>query len=214
MVSNAEIQKELRELAKKVATQESIDELKTIIHRQNETIMKLESKVSSLEKEVDLLKEQNDDSEQYSRRTCLRINGVPTSPNESADNCLQAVVKIFKEANVDVPNSVIDRAHRIGRAYGNKPRQIIVKFSTWRHRTDVYKARKLIKEKLGLGVQPDLTRARLELLKQVQLLCENTNAEFAFADVNCNLGIKLKGGGIQLFKNLGEARSILGLSDE
>ena len=38
MVTNAEIHKELKELARKVATQDSIDELKKIINEQSKEI--------------------------------------------------------------------------------------------------------------------------------------------------------------------------------
>ena len=37
--------------------------------------------------------------------------------NESSDDVLDSVKFLFKEAKVDIPESIIDRAHRIGSRY-------------------------------------------------------------------------------------------------
>ena len=59
----------------------------------------------------------HEELEQYGRRLCLLIDGVPTKTKESSDDVLDSVKSLFKEAKVDIPESVIDRAHRIGSAY-------------------------------------------------------------------------------------------------
>ena len=51
----------------------------------------------------------------------------------------------FAKLNVNVPEDVIDKANRIVRPKvinGKKVHTIIVRFTTWRHRTIVYRARK------------------------------------------------------------------------
>ena len=55
--------------------------------------------------------------EQYSRRLCLRIDGLPSKINDSRDDVLDSVKSLFKETKVDLPESVIYRAHRIGSKY-------------------------------------------------------------------------------------------------
>ena len=55
-----------------------------------------------------------------------------------------------KEAGVNVPDTVIDRVHRIGVAYvDNKSKEscksIIVRFATFCHRTMVYRVKKNMK---------------------------------------------------------------------
>ena len=47
--------------------------------------------------------------EQYGRCLCLRIDDVPTKTNESKDDVLDFVKSFFKEAKVDIPESVVDR---------------------------------------------------------------------------------------------------------
>ena len=77
---------------------------------------------------------------QYGRRLCFRINGVPTKANESSDNVLDSVKFLFKEAKVDIAESVIDGAHRIGFRYldassNNYCKIKIIRFTTFRQRT-------------------------------------------------------------------------------
>ena len=104
--------------------------------------------------------------------------------------------KIFKELNVSVPDTVIDRAHRIGKTKeyrGKRYRQIIVRFTTWRHRTAEYRARKKSKKyKIWL----DLNKRRLKALDEANSIFgakEKSDDCFAFADVNCRLCVKLDG---------------------
>ena len=48
----------------------------------------------------------------------LRINGIPPPSKrekETGEDCLQKVKKVFNGIEVDIPDSVLDRSHRIGR---------------------------------------------------------------------------------------------------
>ena len=56
----------------------------------------------------------NEEPEQYERRLCLRIDGVHSANNESSDDVLKSVKSLFREAKVDIPEAVVDHAHRIG----------------------------------------------------------------------------------------------------
>ena len=78
--------------------------------------------------------------EQYGRRLCLPINGVPTVKDESLNYVLDFKKSLFIEAKVAVPENVLDCAHRIGpsckdRITNKKCKSIIVRFTTFRHRT-------------------------------------------------------------------------------
>ena len=86
------------------------------------------------------------DSEQYSRRTSLRINGIPIEQNEKANDCLQKVKTEVAKLGLNLQDSDFDRAHRIGPAKDSngvefKNRQMIVKFTYFRARTKVYQGR-------------------------------------------------------------------------
>ena len=136
----------------------------------------------------------NKELEQYGRCLCLRIDGVPTVKNGSSDDVLEFTKSLFKEAKVAVPDNVLDRAHIIGSSYmdrvtNKKWKSIIVRFTTFRHRTLFYRARKNLKS--GFKVKLDLTKSRFNLLKKANNHVKEIPAiSFCYADVNCRLRVK------------------------
>ena len=82
----------------------------------------------------------NEELEQYGRHLCLRIDGVPLETNETSQDVLDSVKNLFELAEMNIPDRVVDRAHRIRHIYNdcvsNKTcKGITVKFTTFRHRT-------------------------------------------------------------------------------
>ena len=106
---------------------------------------------------------------------------------ESGEEYLQKVRNVFAELGVEVPDNVIDRAHRVVKvtSHKGKPgRQMIVRFTTWRHRTMIFRARK---NNQKYRIRLDLTMRRREILQKANKLLKSTMESFAFADVNCRL---------------------------
>ena len=99
---------------------------------------------------------------------------------------------MFKEAKVSVLENVLDRAHRIGSIYtdivrNKKCKSVIVRFTTFRHRTLFYRARNLKKSKVKL----DLWKPRSDHLKKANYHAKEITAiNFCHADVNCHLRVK------------------------
>ena len=81
-------------------------------------IVSLENKLSLYEAHMEKLEVEVEKAEQYIRRSCLRIYGIPVSDDanksESSNDCVEKVLDLCKEMEVVDPNSEIDRAHRIG----------------------------------------------------------------------------------------------------
>ena len=184
------------------ATIKKIDELVAEIKQKDKKIEILESKVAVLENTVRLLSTKCDNNEQYSRRTSVRINNVPLpeNGNESSDDVF-AKVKNIEESEAEVDENHVDRAHRVGKPFvaedGVKKQQIIVKFTTWYHRTLFYRARKKLET---AKVFLDLTQTKFKLLKSSQAkVRDNDKIEFVFADVNCALCAKLRNGPFKYF---------------
>ena len=100
--------------------------------------------------------------------------------------------KIFEELEVTVADAVLDRAHRIGqikKKNGKTYQQVIVRFTTWRHRTYVYRARK---KASSVKIRLDLTKDRLNLLLMArEVLQSYSDKFFAFADVNCTTRVNI-----------------------
>ena len=66
-----------------------------------------------------------------------------------------------------------------------------MRFTTWRHRTQVYRARKDSKK---FNVRLDITKRRLDLIDKANTMLEDDgrNDCFAFADINCHNCLKLE----------------------
>lgn len=162
----------------------------------------------------DVIEEQDvrlDDLEQYSRRACLRIFGIPVPSSRKVDDCLSKVKAMCKEIEVEIDDKDIDRAHRIGQTYqehGITHQAIIVKFHSWGQRTAVYKARKKLSN--GQSIRLDITNRRSTLLSLAkEQKADNPNIDFSFVDVNCRLGFKFQTGEFRFFNTVREMNNIL-----
>ena len=181
---------QFEKLETKVATKDCISNLLKTIEDQSKKISVLEDRIAVMESHISRLRMTNDNAEQYQRRLCLRIDGIdlpPAGQKESAEECLQKVKNVFVELGVEIPDDVVDRAHRIGKITnykGKQNRQMIVKLTTWRHRTIIFRARK---NNQKYKVRLDLTARRREILQGANKLLNSNMESFAFADVNCRL---------------------------
>ena len=86
--------------------------------------------------------------------------------NEKSEDVLDSAKDLFELAEVNIPYLVVDYAHRIGRIYKDQAsnkncKGIIVRFTTFRHRTMLYRARSKLK---GVEVRLDLTKSLYDLL--------------------------------------------------
>ena len=104
--------------------------------------LKVEEKdvqITELKSKIDELENKFDEQEQYSRRNSLRIQGLTEKPNENLVERLKYVAK--KRMNVEMDDLDIDRIHRVGQPKTGKSRDVIVKFTTYRARHLIFKAR-------------------------------------------------------------------------
>lgn len=142
----------------------------------------LQNENKSLKSRVTTLESQIDQAEQYSRRNCLRISGIQESNNENTD---EIVLKMSSDIGSGIQLPDIDRCHRIGNPNRNrtKPRDIIVKFSTYRARSDFYKKRTSLKDRgyLRVFVNEDLTRRRSGHLYQARALVKSGHLKGAWS---------------------------------
>ena len=132
------------------------DELIKVSHsvEYQESISSIQEHVKLLKEENKTLKESNnhirlelEDLKQYTRRTNLRMYGVPIEKGETSGKVLELVEKKVKEVTPEnfKFGSPIDRAHRIGKKKtinGVVTQPIIFRFLTFRSRTMVYRVRK------------------------------------------------------------------------
>ena len=184
------------------------------IEEQNRKIEMLESSLSARQNVVDNLLIQCDNNEQYSRRSCLRINGVEFK-KDGNDDVLGEIKRCYEEVGLQFDKKIIDRAHRIGRDYVNKngktSKQIIIKYKFWEDRSEFYRARPRNHDKPSpFSVAIDLTRRRYELLRKTrELIKSHEEIKFSFTDINCSLGLRLQDNSLCYFNSITELNGIL-----
>lgn len=129
-------------------------------------VSRYEEKLLQKSQEIDELKlqlaERTDELEQYQRRNCLRIFGEAERDGEDTD-CI--AISVAKKIGVQLELSDIDRSHRVGRKTNGGTRPIIVKFTSYRKRREMFESKRKLK-KTGVTIREDLTRMRLEVLRK------------------------------------------------
>ncbi|XP_070200949.1 uncharacterized protein [Littorina saxatilis] len=154
-------------------------------------IEELKETVASKDREIADLHTRVDELEQYSRRNCVRISGIPAADNENTD---EVTKKLGAALGVTITTEMIDRSHRVGR-----PDQIIVKFTSYRHKRLLMGVRRHLKNKTaptmgfsppvsaaeaaarsaprGVFVNDDLTRQRARLAAEARRLKQERRIE-------------------------------------
>ena len=104
----------------------------------------MQKNVNNLYATIESLKGCLDRREQYSRRICLLIHGLPESKNK---NTYELVIDTVKEKmREEIEKDEIDRLHRLGALKNNgKSRPIVIKFVRYNTRCRFFKNRKKIK---------------------------------------------------------------------
>lgn len=143
--------------------------------------VEFKDRISNLEQRVDNLEIRNqellggyselikytDSLEQYSRRSNIRIFGVPEASGQQVENTTDVVLNLFSEKlSITMNTASIDRCHRLRSNMPNKPRPIIVKFMSYRDKHIIFSAKKKFKS-TPIVVREDLTPARAKLLHSV-----------------------------------------------
>ena len=109
----------------------------------------------------------NDQLEQYTRRTNIRIFGIPeTNKQEKTDELEKQFCK--NELDVELKSEDISRSHRVGRvslATAHRPRPIIVRLTRHNKNVEILKRRRQLRtNKKPFSAQEDLTETRRSVL--------------------------------------------------
>ena len=164
---------------------------------------------NQLQKNIESMQVEIDDSVQYSRRYSIRIENIPYKRDETEVELKSKVVDVLAKAGVDVKDDTLDRFHRSGKprpkrqdnrrasaAPAELVAQTIVKFRHWEPRKQAYAGRSNLRG-TDFKIRPDLTRRRLDLLNtardRVKTLDRGNSDNYAYVDTNCNLAVRLNG---------------------
>ena len=88
----------------------------------------LQRHVKNLKRSSEELQKKCKEHEQFYRRLCLRIKGLTKKTKDDANDVLNQVRDIFKEAEVEIHDAILDRVHRISKENND----VIVRFTTFK----------------------------------------------------------------------------------
>lgn len=148
----------------------------TSLRQENKALKKT---VSELKIKVTNVEIAADSNEQYSRRNNLRITGIPVVNDENTDDIL---LKFANDVGVNIDKTDIDRSHRVGPVRGGQ-RALLVKFTTYRARQQLYAIRKDLRKSeylKGIFLNEDMTARRSKLLYSARKLVRARKLKAAY----------------------------------
>ena len=130
----------------------------------------LKSQNGTLKEKVKELEYRVDDQEQRSRNSCLLFHGIVEVAEENTDDLVIDTVK--DELGIEMSLDEIQRSHRLGakrklrrtRAVPETRRAIIIRFTDYRKRREIFLSKTKLKGK-AVSISENLTQPRYQLLK-------------------------------------------------
>ena len=148
-----------------------------VVSSLSEKIRLLSDENAQLKRRVEELEIKVDPAEQYSRRNCLRVCGIPETAGESVD---EKIIAMATALDSDISINDIDHSHRLGkptRSNGQtvKPRDIIIKFTSYRARQKLLKNKSKLRSKgfNNVFVNEILTAIRDNIFYETRKLARN-----------------------------------------
>ena len=133
---------------------------------------------------------------------------------ETAEQYLKKVKDEVAKFGIQIDDCEFDRAHRVGYTTDRernpvKERRTIVKFTTFRAKSLVY--RKRSKEGDGVRYNIDQTKNRFNPRKlAVEYVKTKWDVDFVFVDINCRLYMGFKNGQFKYFNPEDELHNLVG----
>ena len=159
-----------KSIAHQISDSVKQDVYESLSHDQKELEDKHNSfgeKMANLE-EINLkLQEDIDSFEQYGRRNCLLLHGIPESKDQPTRE--DTAMDLFNsKLKLKITKADLDRSHRLAlRKQKARPRPIIVKFTSYNKRSEVFRVKKHLKGS-GISISESLTPQRQALLNTVK----------------------------------------------
>ena len=160
--------------------------------------------IQQLRQELQETADQVNVLEQYSRKQCININGVPEAHGE---NVAQKVLDIARAAGVELSPSEVDVAHRVGRPRDGSRRAIIARFVSFTARQKLYDRRRELRnatvapgstltteELRGVYVSDSLTQRNEETMYSARQMKKEGKIWAAWTD-NGKMKVKLERNG-------------------
>lgn len=182
----------------------------------SEVLASKDEEIAALKSELNATKAAVNELEQYSRRLCLNISGIPESDGENTDNL---VLKVATAAGVSMTSADIERSHRVGRPGSGKTRTLVARFTAWRAREGLYSARKNLEASRcdlpadvlkNTFISENLTKTNMAVMYAARQLRRSGKIHSVWSD-NCRMKVrKERDGATNVIKTLDDLRDLVG----
>jgi hypothetical protein len=145
-----------------------LEEITKRVQTQDNKITECEQKIECLQSENAVLRDKNTnmfekvcDLEQYSRRNCVEVHGIPEIPGEDV---ITTVQRVGEALNFQIQVNMIDACHRLGPKNNNvSTRGIVIKFVRRLDKEGLLKAKKVKRNLATSHLDPSISKfAKLE----------------------------------------------------
>ena len=179
----------------------------------NQQVEDLQQQITVNKLHMDLIRRRLDDTEKYTRRPNLIIDGVRVKRGETPTSLRKLILAEIDWLGIDISDHDIDRVHRHeSPSYdqqGNKVQPLIIRFTTWYARNELYRSRSYSQYRY----RADLTSRRQQILdfaqKERALAPTSSVVDFISVDRNCRLIFRSKDGKIHSFSSESEFKNIV-----
>lgn len=143
-----------------------LEVLKNEINSKDAIIDVMKNEIQELKSKVQELETNIDNAEQYERRDTVIISGPVLPPESRPENTVDVVKGVIRDhLKINLNDSEISVAHRIGPVNSQRPRPIIMKLVNRSMKYDLVGA--CVQLKPGLYINESLTPKRLNIFKKV-----------------------------------------------
>lgn len=213
------INQKYEEILKKLSLYE--EERKDLVNENKSIKVELRDTTKKLKDLMDRC----DDLEQYSRRECVEIRGIPLPANPRLENTNEIVMKVADLMEVDVKDEDISVSHRLktSESYHGRNIQappIIVKFTRRAVKEKLYKARKkltgLSTKDLGYNTEQNiyiaesLTQKNKVLFKEAYKVKKDKQFKFIWTSSSKIYLRRSESSPVHLVKNMNDLQKIKG----
>lgn len=157
-----------------------------------EKIKQQEDRLDSLEDGLNLCFQEQNDLEQYTRKSSIRITGLQDlNKDEDIEQTIHIVNDFLKNTvKMNIEKNDINIAHRLGPFKQGQNRPVIVRFMSRKHKIEACRARKILKGTKYV-IKEDLTQVNQKFLND---LYNTPNVETAWSHEG-KIYVKLKESG-------------------
>ena len=146
----------------------------------------IKSKCMEYEDEFVTYNRNIDSLEQYSRRNCLLLHGIPESADEKETDTVFKDT-ITEHLGVTFEPYDLDRSHRLGQKKSKGSRPIIAKFTRYNKRHEVFTNKKKLKG-TKIVVTESLTRPRVLMLEAAKKRYGKNNVWSSHGEILAKIG--------------------------